>query len=246
MRTETSTPLARCIEHTLLAPEATAADVDRLCEEAIRYGFHGVCVNPIHVRRAVDLLAATAAGPALARRPVVVTVVGFPLGACRTETKADAAWRAMDDGADEIDMVPPLGALLEGDAATVRSDIEAVSRVVHGGAVSGACPRLRSGVLKVILETASMDDSRIVLGCRCSAEGEADFVKTSTGFHASGGARIEHVRLLHRIAAPLGVKASGGIRTADVARAMLEAGASRIGTSAGPAIVDQAMAGPAR
>ena len=165
-------------------------------------------------------------------------MAGFPLGACKTETKADAARRAMDDGADEIDMVPPLGALIEGDAATVRSDIAAVCRVVHGGETSG--------VLKVILETAAMDDAGIILGCRCSAEGEADFVKTSTGLHPSGGARIEHVRLLHRHGSPMGVKAAGGIRTAASARAMLEAGATRIGTSSGPAIMDQATDQPAQ
>lgn len=226
------TALARSIEHTLLASEATAADVARLCEEAVRYGFHGVCVNPIYVRPAADAIAASLGGSDVGHRPVVVAVVGFPLGACKTQTKADAARRAMDDGAGEIDMVPPLGALIAGDGATVRADIAAVSRAVHGG--------VTSGVLKVILETGAMDDARIIFGCRCSAEGEADFVKTSTGMHPSGGARIEHVRLLHRHASPMGVKAAGGIRTAVAARAMLEAGASRIGTSAGPAIMDEA------
>ena len=129
--------LARSIEHTLLAPEATTGEVERLCEEAVRYGFHGVCVNPIHVRPAADAIAALLGRSDPGYRPVVITVVGFPLGACKTETKADAARRAMDDGADEIDMVPPLGALIEGEAATVRADIAAVARVVHGGDRSG-------------------------------------------------------------------------------------------------------------
>ena len=230
--------LARCIEHTLLAPEATASDVDRLCEEAVRYGFHGVCVNPLYVRRAADSIAAAFARGDAGHRPVVIAVAGFPLGACKTETKADAARRAMDDGAAEIDMVPPLGALIEGDAATVRADIAAVSRVVHGSD--------EPGVLKVILETSVMDDARIILGCRCCAEGEADFVKTSTGTHRSGGARVEHVRLLHRHASPMGVKAAGGIRTLAAAWAMIEAGASRIGTSAGPAIMDQVKNDPVK
>lgn len=238
MTAQELTTLARCIEHTLLAPEATASDVDRLCEEAVRYGFHGVCVNPLYVRRAADAIAVAFARRDAGHRPVVIAVAGFPLGACKTETKADAARRAMDDGAVEIDMVPPLGALIEGDAASVRADIAAVSRVVHGG--------VTSGVLKVILETSVMDDARIILGCRCCAEGEADFVKTSTGTHRSGGARVEHVRLLHRHASPMGVKAAGGIRTLAAAWAMIEAGAGRIGTSAGPAIMDQVKNDPVK
>lgn len=216
------------IEHTLLAAEATAGDVERVCAEAIEFGFHGVCVNPAHVRRAADLLAG-GSSDTRHRRPVVVTVAGFPLGACRTETKVDAALRAKDDGAVEIDMVAPIGALRAGDGRAVRADIEAVARAVHG--------RSAPGVLKVILETAALSDEEIILGCRCCAEGEADFVKTSTGYHASGGAREEHVRLLHRYAAPMGVKASGGIRTALVAWKMLEAGAGRIGSSSGPRIM---------
>ena len=159
------------------------------------------------------------------------------MGANSTETKADEARRAMDDGATEIDMVVALGALIAGDRAYVRSDIEAVARMVHQ--VSG------NRLLKVILETAALTMDQLILGCRCCAEAEADFVKTSTGFHARGGATVEHVRQLRRHASPLRVKAAGGIRTAEAATAMLEAGAVRIGTSAGVAILEQLRASAA-
>jgi deoxyribose-phosphate aldolase len=226
--------VAARIEHTLLRPEATSDQVDALCDEAVEYGFAGICVNPIHVRRAVDRLVRSGAvlderssesGP----RIRVISVAGFPLGASLTATKADEARRAIDDGAEEIDMVVALGALMAGDCKFVRADIEAVARVVHA--------RTGGGILKVILETAALSHERIIQGCRCCAEGDADFVKTSTGFHPAGGASVEHVRLLHRHAAPIRVKAAGGIRSAEAALAMLDAGASRIGTSSGVAIV---------
>ncbi len=233
--------MARAIEHALLRPEATPQQIDVLCDEALRYGFAGVCVNPIFVRRAAERLTLT---PALSlegrgrleTRPIVVAVVGFPLGASLTSTKADEALRAIDDGATEIDMVVALGALTSGDRRYVRSDVEAVARVVHQA--SG------NRLLKVILETAALTMDQLILGCRCCAEAEADFVKTSTGFHPRGGAAVEHVVQLHRHASPLRVKAAGGIRTAESAAAMLEAGAARIGTSAGVAILEQLRASP--
>ena len=151
-----------------------------------------------------------------------------------TATKADEARRAIDDGATEIDMVVALGELIGGDRAYVRSDIEAVARVVHQAT--------GNRLLKVILETAALTTDQLILGCRCCAEAEADFVKTSTGLHPRGGATAEHVRQLHRHASPLRVKAAGGIRTAEAAKAMLEAGAVRIGTSAGVAILEQLRA----
>lgn len=229
--TMTASTIARSIDHTLLRPEATPKDVDRLCDEAVEYGFAGVCVQPIFVSRAARRFEAILPHAGASPRPRVITVSGFPLGANLTATKADEARRGMGDGATEIDMVAPLGALFACDATAVRRDIEAVAAVVHrdGG----------DGILKVILETAALSKDQIVLGCRCCAEGEADFVKTSTGFHPAGGATVEHVRLLHRCAAPLGVKAAGGIRTAAQAVAMLEAGARRLGTSAGVAIVKE-------
>lgn len=214
--------IASRIEHTLLKPEATAAQMDVLCDEAISHGFAGVCVNPIYVARAARKLI---------NHPdiKVVSVVGFPLGATTTTIKADEARRALDEGAREIDMVIHVGALIDGERKSVRADIEALAHVVHQ-----ARP---AGVLKVILETAALSDEQIILGCRCCAEGEADFVKTSTGFHPSGGATVEHVRLLYRHASPIKVKAAGGIRTAAQALAMVEAGAARLGTSASVALV---------
>lgn len=223
--------VARAIDHTLLKPEADGASIDRLCDEALQHGFAAVCVNPVYVRRAADRIAAAARARAAEHVPVVASVAGFPLGANRTEIKADEARRAMDDGATEIDMVVALGALIEGDHAAVRRDIEAVARAVHQAS--------RNGILKVILETRVLTDEQIILGCRCSAEGEADFVKTSTGLHPAGGATVEHVRLLHRHASPIRVKASGGIRTAVLACQLLEAGAARIGTSSGVAILEE-------
>lgn len=221
--------LARRIEHTLLAPEATPVQIDRLCDEAIRHGFIGVCVNPIHVRRAAARLAMHRPDSGDGSGPFVVSVAGFPLGASMTVTKADEARRAMDDGAVEIDMVAPLGALVAGDGAAVRRDIEALAAVVHRAHPAGR--------LKVILETAALTREQILLGCRCCAEGEADYVKTSTGLHRAGGATVEQVALLHRHIAPIGVKAAGGIRSGATALAMIEAGAERIGTSSGVMIL---------
>ena len=220
----TTGDVAARIEHTLLKPEATPGQIDLLCDQAVEYGFVGVCVNPIYVGRAAERLRTHATA-----RVRVVSVAGFPLGANLSAAKADEARRALDSGADEIDMVAPLGALAAGDGKSVRSDIEAVAHVVHGFSAGK--------LLKVILETAALSEERIILGCRCCAEGEADFVKTSTGFHPAGGANVGHVRLLYRHASPMLVKASGGIRTAAAAMAMIEAGATRIGTSSGVAIM---------
>ncbi len=222
--------LAALIDHTLLKPEATASQVEALCAEAIEHGFCSVCVNPVHIRLVRATLDRLASGSRARSGPVVGSVAGFPLGASRSETKADEAARAMDDGATEIDMVAAIGSLADGDGATVRADILAVAKVVH---------RVPGGVLKVILEAGALSTERVILGCRCAAEGEADFVKTSTGLHPSGGATAELVQLLHRHAAPMKVKASGGIRTARDCLTMIEAGASRIGTSAGVAILTE-------
>jgi deoxyribose-phosphate aldolase len=220
--------LACRIDHTLLAPEATPDRIDALCDEAVQYGFAGVCVQPVYVKQAAAKLES-------ARRPTVISVAGFPLGGSKTETKADEARRAVDDGATEIDMVIALGALVSGNGAAVRHDIEAVARAVHD-AVDG-------GILKVIVETAALTAAQIELACACCRNGGADFVKTSTGFHASGGATVEHVRQLCRFGAPLPVKASGGLRTARAALAMLEAGAARLGTSSGVSIVRELRRG---
>lgn len=214
--------LAAMIDHTVLKPSATGSNIDKLCEEAAQYEFMAVCVNPVWVARCRDRLAGT--------HVKIASVVGFPLGANRTDIKVHEARRAIDDGASEIDMVVQLGELMSGNTGFVRDDIAAVAEAVHA-----ANP---GHILKVILETATLTNDQIVAGCKCSVEARADFVKTSTGFHASGGAKVDHVRLMHRAAAPLAVKASGGIRTLASIKSMAEAGATRIGCSAGPKIMD--------
>jgi deoxyribose-phosphate aldolase len=223
--------LARCIDHTLLRPETTPEQIDRLCDDALQYGFWAVCVGPTYVKRARQRLDTQGSSSSAGHHPAIVSVAGFPLGASATATKADEARRAIDDGATEIDMVAHLGALIAGDRITVRNDIETVVGVVH--------QRARARLLKVILETAALTTEQIVLGCRCCREGGADFVKTSTGFHSAGGATVEHVRLLRHSASPVRVKAAGGIRTVEAARSMLEAGAVRLGTSSSVAILEE-------
>jgi deoxyribose-phosphate aldolase len=218
----TQRELAATIDHTVLAAETPAARIDRLCDEAMEYGFVAVCVNPIWVKRCAKRI-----GGADVR---IASVIGFPLGASRTDTKVDEARRAIDDGAREIDMVVRLGDLKAGDTGIVRDDIADVADAVHA-----ASP---DHTLKVILETAALDKPQIIAGCRCAVEARADYVKTSTGFHPAGGATVEAVRLLHEHGAPLKVKAAGGIRNLFTARSMIEAGASRIGCSIGPKIIN--------
>lgn len=214
-------PLAACIDHTLLRPDARESDIRRLCQEARDYHFASVCVNPTWVPLCATLLADAS--------PKVCTVVGFPLGGNRSETKVFETMRAAEDGAREFDMVLEIGRLLQGDADAVREDIEAVARAV--AAVGG------DAVLKVILETCLLDEALIRLASRICVDAGAHFVKTSTGF-SSGGATIEAVRWMREtVGSSAGVKASGGIRDAERARAMLDAGANRIGASASIAIV---------
>lgn len=215
--------LAATIDHTILKPEATAADIDRLCAEAVTHGFIAVCVNPIWVARCADRLKGSGV--------LVASVIGFPLGASRADTKVDETRRAIDDGAVEIDMVVRLGDVIAGNVSVVRDDIAAVATEVHSAS--------REHELKVILETAALSEAQIIAACKASVEGGADFVKTSTGFHPSGGASVEAVRLLKRHAAPLKVKASGGIRDLAGALAMIEAGADRLGCSAGVKILSE-------
>lgn len=215
--------LARLIDHTLLRPEATSADITRLCAEARQHAFFSVCVNPAWVPLAAAELAGT---------PVMVcTVVGFPLGAQASAVKAFEAEHALGAGAREIDMVLAIGALKAGDEEWVLGDI---------GGVVQAC-RAHGAACKVILETALLAEEEKVRACRLAVQAGADFVKTSTGF-AAGGATPEDVALMYRTVAPLGgkVKASGGIRTLDDLLRMVAAGAARIGTSSGVAILGQA------
>ncbi len=217
--------VARLIDHTLLKPEATQTDIERLCEEARRYLFASVCVNPTYVRQAREALRGT---------PVkVCCVVGFPLGAQPPEIKALEARRAIREGAQEIDMVINIGALKGRDDALVLKDIRGVVE---------ACKEGRA-LSKVILETALLSDDEKVRGCELSMKAGADYVKTSTGF-LSKGATVEDVALMRRTVAPrrLGVKAAGGIRSyADLVK-MVQAGATRVGASSSVKIMEEALA----
>ena len=210
--------LARLIDHTLLAPEATRAAVAALCREATELGVFAVCVSPSMLPLPADAL-----GPDVA----VACVTGFPSGAHRREVKVREAELAVADGADEIDLVINLAWASEGRWDDVGAEIAAVRGVVEA-------PRR----LKVIIESAVLDEGAIVAACRAAEMAGADFVKTSTGFHRAGGATPEAVRLMRAtVADHLGVKASGGIRSAPAALAMVEAGASRLGTSASATIL---------
>jgi deoxyribose-phosphate aldolase len=217
----TRAALAALIDHTLLRPAATAAQVEQLCREAHEHGFFSVCVNPVHVARARRTLDGL--GPTHVQ---VCTVIGFPLGANVPAIKAAEAARALDDGATELDMVIALGSLRAGDDAAVQADIEGVVRAGGGAHLT-----------KVIFETALLDAAEIDRACRLSLAAGARFVKTSTGF-GPGGATVEAVRRMRAaVPAEVGVKASGGISDAAAARTMLAAGANRLGASASLAIV---------
>ena len=212
--------IERYIEHTLLKPEATTQDIIKLCQDARKYNFLGVCVNPCFVPLAKHLLAGT--------EVKTVTVVGFPLGCDEPEIKAEAARRAVRNGADEVDMVINVGALKSRDNAYVVEDIRQVA------AAAGDAP------VKVIIETCLLNEEEKIRACRMIAEAGAAFVKTSTGFN-KGGATAEDVALLSGEAKKLGlrVKAAGGIRDYVTAKAMLEAGAERLGCSAGVQLVQE-------
>lgn len=220
--TATAHDWAGLIDHTLLKPEATEDDIIKLCDEAARFGFASVCVNPSWVKKAAELLNGTSVP--------VCTVIGFPLGAAVSDVKAFEARRAIFDGAREVDMVMNIGALKSGDDCTVEQDIKAVADAAHG-----------SGVLcKVIIETALLTDNEKIRACLAAKNAGADFVKTSTGF-SKGGATVHDVALMRRtVGGALGVKASGGVKGIDDARAMFEAGATRIGASVGVKIAQEA------
>jgi deoxyribose-phosphate aldolase len=209
--------LHRVIDHTILKPDARREEVLRFCREAVEYRFASVCVNP----RWVPTVASALAGSGVA----VCSVISFPLGAIPTAVKAqEAAW-VVAAGATEVDMVIDIGALKDGDTDAVRADIAAVKQ---------ACG---PALLKVIIETCLLTDAEKVTACRLSAQAGADYVKTSTGF-STGGATAADVALMREtVGDALGVKASGGVRTREDALKMLAAGASRIGASAGLAIV---------
>ena len=218
--------IASMIDHTLLKQDATGEQIDRLCAEAAEYHFASVCVNPYYVVRCVKNLKGTGVK--------VCTVVGVPLGATTMETKVFETLQAVASGAEEIDMVINVCALKSGHIRGVEQEIQAMAAAVEGKAI-----------LKVIIETCLLTDEEKVLACQIAKRCGADFVKTSTGF-STGGATVEDVALMRRTVGPeMGVKASGGIRDYAKAKAMIDAGASRIGASAGIAIVEAEREGKA-
>lgn len=209
------------LDHTLVKSDATKDDVERVCMEAEKYGFGCVCVNPTYVSLATQLLKET--------NVKVSSTVGFPFGVTLPEVKAFEAWRALENGAREIDMVINLSALKSGDYETVRKDIEMVVDIKR---------LYRDVTVKVIIETGLLTDKEKVLACKIAKEAGVDFVKTSTGLF--GGATVEDVRLMRKtVGREMGVKAAGGIRTLQQALAMIEAGADRIGTSTAVAIIKE-------
>jgi deoxyribose-phosphate aldolase len=216
--------IAALIDHTILKPDATRADIVKVCREARQYSFASVCVNPYWV----PLVRSELAGS-----PVkVCTVVGFPLGATSTEAKVCETENTVRAGAQEVDMVINVGALKSGDTDAVRNDIAAVARAAHAG----------GAILKVILETALLDDTQKTVACQIAKAAGADFVKTSTGFSTSG-ATAKDIALMRAAVGPvMGVKASGGIRTLQDLQNMAAAGATRIGASASVKIVEATAA----
>jgi deoxyribose-phosphate aldolase len=213
--------IARLIDHTLLKPEATRAQIETLCREAREHGFATVCVNPGWVPLCARMLSGSDTR--------VCTVVGFPLGATLAEVKAYEAARVAAEGACEVDMVMAIGALKSGDYRLVERDVAGVVEASHRG----------GALLKVIIETALLTEEEKVKACVIVRAAGADFVKTSTGF-ASGGATAEDVALMRRVVGPdVGVKAAGGVKDLKSAQAMIQAGADRIGASVGVKIVQE-------
>ncbi len=211
--------MAQYIDHTLLKADATGAEIVKLCREALENRFYSVCINPSNVKTAVDELQGSAVK--------VCAVIGFPLGATTTAVKTYETAEAVENGAAEVDMVIHIGALKGGDVQYVLNDISAVVRAAKGKTV------------KVIIETGLLNAEEKVLACRLAKEAGARFVKTSTGF-GPGGATIADVQLMREtVGSDLGVKASGGVRTPEAVRQMIEAGATRIGTSSGVGIVKE-------
>lgn len=209
---------ASMIDHTLLKAETTKNQIEKLCEEAKKYEFASVCVNPTWVHYSAQLLSGT--------NVKVCTVIGFPLGATTSEVKAFETKNAIENGAQEIDMVINIGALKDGNHTLVRDDIKAVVDAANGTLV------------KVIIESCLLTDEEKVKACELSVEAGADFVKTSTGF-STGGATVEDVALMRKtVGSEVGVKASGGVRSLEDMQKMIESGATRIGASSGVAIMN--------
>ena len=224
MLARSATNYSRMIDHTLLKPDATSADIRKLCEEAIRFRFFSVCINPSFISLAGKLLAS--------EDIKICTVIGFPLGAITPESKADEASRAVLLGANELDMVMAIGRLKEGDHKFVEEDILGVVQAAAGRPV------------KVIIETSLLNESEKRSACEAALAAGAQFVKTSTGF-SGGGATVNDIRLMKSVVGEkMEVKASGGVRSLDEIVALVDAGATRIGTSQGPKIFSHAEAAP--
>ncbi len=207
------------IDHTFLKPDAKEEDIRRLCDEALQYGFAAVCIPPFYVPLAAEMLADSSVA--------VATVIGFPLGYSCTAAKVEEIKKAINDGAEELDVVVNLCAVKSGRWNVVRNDMDAVIRAAH----------LKGKIVKIIIETGLLTDEEMKRLCQMAAELEADFVKTSTGFNGPG-ASVEVVRKLRKCL-PKGakIKASGGIRTPEFAQELVEAGADRLGASSGPLLV---------
>ena len=216
--------IAGWIDHTILKPEATEAQITKVCEEAVELKFASVCIHPVHVPLAVEVMQGS--------NIPVCTVVGFPYGATSTASKAAESKLYLKDGATELDMVLQIGLMKSGKYQAVYEDVLAVVEATHP----------KGGLVKVILEMCYLDEFEKILACLLCKIAGAYFVKTSTGF-ASGGATVEDIRLMRSVVGPpeeMGVKAAGGIRSLSDAKAMIEAGANRIGSSAGVQIVADA------
>lgn len=207
------------IEHTILKADTTLVDVEKLCAEAIEHNFFGICIPPYFVKYAKNVLQKS--------EVQIVTVVGFPLGYNTTPAKVEEARKALDQGADEIDMVINIAALKNGDYKFVENDIQAVATLVQ----------LKNKKVKVIIETALLTEEQKIKVCNICADVGVDFVKTSTGF-ASSGAKVEDVALMRKILPEkIKIKASGGIKTKEQTMALINAGADRIGTSSGQNLI---------
>jgi deoxyribose-phosphate aldolase len=212
--------LSHYIEHTNLSPTLNIKDIDTLVEEATQYNFLGICVPPFWVKRAQREIGK--------EKILLVTVAGFPLGYSMTETKLDEIKRAIDNGADEVDVVWNISSFKTGIPWT-KTEIAKCSKLTHD----------HQKILKVILETAYLSDAEIIEACKLCADAGVDFVKTSTGF-APSGAKVEHIALMRKsLPAHVGIKASGGIKTKEQTLALIQAGADRIGTSSGVKIVSK-------
>ncbi|AWZ37957.1 deoxyribose-phosphate aldolase [Ligilactobacillus murinus] len=212
--------LVKYIDHTILAPNATEEQVEKIISEALEYGFASVCINPYWVKKVAQGLADSDVK--------VCTVIGFPLGANKTSIKVSEAKEAIADGADELDMVINIGELKAKHYDVVKADIKAVVDVCHA----------ESKLVKVIIEACLLTDEEKIKACELSKEAGADYVKTSTGF-STGGATVADIELMRKTVGPdIGVKASGGIHSKEDALALIEAGASRLGASAGIKIVN--------